>query len=90
MKPTMATMTATSMAIHKGVPLPRRPFPPSDKAPACRAANDDDAGENQKRHAVADTALGDLLAQPHDEAVPVVSVSTVMMMKPLPGLMTKS
>ena len=28
---------------------------------------DDDAGEDQQRHAVADAALGDLLAQPHDE-----------------------
>ena len=28
---------------------------------------DYDAGEDQQRHAVADAALGDLLAQPHDE-----------------------
>ena len=28
---------------------------------------DDDAGEDQQRHAVADAALSDLLAQPHDE-----------------------
>ena len=28
---------------------------------------DHDAGKNQQRHAVADAALGDLLAQPHDE-----------------------
>ena len=28
---------------------------------------DDDAGEDDQRHAVADAALGDLLAQPHDE-----------------------
>ena len=28
---------------------------------------DDDAGEDEQRHAVADAALGDLLAQPHDE-----------------------
>ena len=26
-----------------------------------------DAGEDDQRHAVADAALGDLLAQPHDE-----------------------
>ena len=28
---------------------------------------DDDAGEDDERHAVADAALGDLLAEPHDE-----------------------
>ena len=28
---------------------------------------DHDAGKDQQRHAVADAALGDLLAQPHDE-----------------------
>ncbi len=28
---------------------------------------DDDAGEDEQRHAVADAALGDLLAEPHDE-----------------------
>ena len=28
---------------------------------------DDDAGEDEQRHAVADAALGDLLTQPHDE-----------------------
>ena len=28
---------------------------------------DHNAGEDQQRHAVADAALGDLLAQPHDE-----------------------
>src|SRR5205823_12313217 len=28
---------------------------------------DNDAGEDEQRHAVAHTALGDLLAQPHDE-----------------------
>jgi hypothetical protein len=28
---------------------------------------DDDTGEDQQRHTVADAALGDLLAQPHDE-----------------------
>ena len=28
---------------------------------------DDDAGEDEKAHAVADAALGDLLAEPHDE-----------------------
>ena len=28
---------------------------------------DDDAGEDQQRHTVADAALGDLLTQPHDE-----------------------
>jgi hypothetical protein len=28
---------------------------------------DDDAGEDDQRDAVADAALGDLLAQPHDE-----------------------
>ena len=28
---------------------------------------DHDAGKNDQRHAVADAALGDLLAQPHDE-----------------------
>ena len=35
----------------------------------CDAARqtDDDAGEDEQRHAVADAALGDLLAQPHDE-----------------------
>ena len=27
----------------------------------------DDAGENDQRHTVADTAIGNLLAQPHDE-----------------------
>src|SRR5215472_3767161 len=27
----------------------------------------DDAGENQQRHSVADAALGNLLAEPHDE-----------------------
>src|SRR2546423_984162 len=27
----------------------------------------DDAGKNEQRHAIADAALGDLLAQPHDE-----------------------
>ena len=27
----------------------------------------DDAGEDQQAHAVADAAIGDLLAQPHDE-----------------------
>ena len=47
---------------------------------------DDDAGEDDERHAVADAALGDLLAQPHDEVVPVVSVSTVISRKPQPGL----
>jgi hypothetical protein len=35
---------------------------------------DDDAGEDDQRHAVADAAFGDLLAQPHDEGVPVVMV----------------
>ena len=39
-----------------------------------------------QRHAVADAALGDLLAEPHDEQVPVVSVSTVISRKPQPGL----
>ena len=29
---------------------------------------DYDAGEDEQRHAVADAALGDLLAQPHDES----------------------
>ena len=29
---------------------------------------DDDAGEDQQLHAVADAALGNLLTQPHDEA----------------------
>ena len=28
---------------------------------------DDDAGEDEQAHTVADTALGDLLAEPHDE-----------------------
>ena len=28
---------------------------------------DHDAGENDQRHTVADTAIGDLLTQPHDE-----------------------
>ena len=50
----------------------------SNVANAAARQADDDAGEDQERHAVADAALGDLLAEPHDEAVPVVSVSTVM------------
>src|SRR5205823_11285280 len=29
--------------------------------------SDNDVGEDQQRHAIADTAFGDLLAQPHDE-----------------------
>ena len=28
---------------------------------------DDDTGEDEQAHTVADAALGDLLAQPHDE-----------------------
>src|ERR1044071_1127844 len=34
---------------------------------AARGQADDDAGEDKQAHAVADTALGDLLAEPHDE-----------------------
>ena len=33
-----------------------------------RGKPDDDAGEDDQRHPVADAALGDLLAEPHDEA----------------------
>ena len=31
---------------------------------------DDDTGEDDQRHAIADTSLADLLAQPHDEGSP--------------------
>ena len=40
---------------------------PSRRGRRCRGQADDDAGEDEQRHAVADAALGDLLTQPHDE-----------------------
>ena len=46
---------------------------------------DDDADENDERHAVADAALGNLLAEPHDEGDPVVRASTVMIVNDQPG-----
>jgi hypothetical protein len=40
---------------------------PSRRARDAARQADDDAGEDQQAHAVADAALGDLLTQPHDE-----------------------
>ena len=49
-----------------------------ERAPRRSGRRADDAGEDDERDAVADAALGDLLAQPHDEdAVPVVRVIIV-------------
>ena len=59
------TMSSTmAMGVKPPQALRRRPF-----VEVCDAARqaDDDAGEDEQRHAVADAALGDLLAQPHDE-----------------------
>ena len=68
MKATTAIMPAMRTMMAMGV-----------KAPQARVASllvevfnaarqaDDDAGEDEQAHAVADAALGDLLTQPHDE-----------------------
>ena len=48
----------------------------------------DDAGEDDQRDAVADAALGDLLAEPHDERGAGVSVIMVISRKLQPGLKT--
>ncbi len=55
---------------HHGETRKRPPLLRSDLAPQVRNAArqaDDDAGEDDQRHAVAHASLGDLLTQPHDE-----------------------
>ena len=47
---------------------PRRPGPGSSTRPGCRSGRpDDDRGEDHQRDAVADAALGDQLADPHQQ-----------------------
>ena len=58
------------------------PVRPSSRSAASAAGHArDDAGEDDERDAVADAARGDLLAEPHQEDVPPVSVTTVVMRK---------
>ena len=65
---TTAIMSATSRSTAGTVKAPQASVCTLsyEVGDAARQA-DHDAGEDQQRHAVADAALGDLLAQPHDE-----------------------
>jgi len=84
MKPTTATMRAPRKIIFSGSHGPG--LHAGHHAGEAGREADDDAGEDDERDAVADAALRDLLAQPHDEDGPVVRVRTVSNLKPQPGL----
>ena len=68
----MKQMNSTSATVSTMMPTTRRPLTDAGAAAfeqladALRQARDD-AGHDDQRHAVADTAAGDLLADPHQE-----------------------
>ena len=68
MNATTRTITPISRIIAGAVKAPQALVRTlSTRSTTPRGKSDHDAGKNQQRHAVADAALGDLLAQPHDE-----------------------
>ena len=66
MNATTATMIAT-----RTMSVQHRPFVRAELFVNLQDAarqSDDNAGKNDQRHAVTDAAIGDLLAEPHDES----------------------
>jgi len=67
MKATTATISATRKIRAMGVNGPQAPFWPVRKGSGWRAADPPQCLRYDERHAISDSALADLFAQPHDE-----------------------